>query len=271
METKGPKITIITVSRNSEKFLGETIESIINQSYRNIEYIVIDGASTDSTVDIIKRYSSNIDIWISEADTGMYDAMNKGLDRASGDYMLIINSDDLLVNKDTIKDVVEALGNDRPPYFYGNMIKFIGDKRRKVKLFPVTFTQLLLSTHCTFIHHSSFFISSKLNKALDGYDSAYKNVSDYDYILRALKTAKSKGKHLDTFVSKFRLHEQSTYITAEERIYNERQDILKKYGYFEQPYLKRMIVYYSSWIYYKMKNIGNSYKRQNQSYSIDTP
>jgi glycosyltransferase involved in cell wall biosynthesis len=106
MKMKEPKITIITVSRNSEQFLPETIESIINQSYANIEYIIIDGASTDSTIDIIKHYSENIDIWISEPDTGMYDAMNKGLERATGDYILVLNSDDLLMDNDTIKNIV---------------------------------------------------------------------------------------------------------------------------------------------------------------------
>jgi hypothetical protein len=140
------------------------------------------------------------------------------------------------------------------------MVKFIGNKYRKVRLLPVTFNQLLLSTHCTFIHHSSFFISSKLNEILKGYDSSYKNVSDYDYILRALHTAKNKGKYLKVFVSKFRLHEKSTYITAEKRIQEERQKILTKYGYFKQPYLKRIFFYYTFWIYYKMINMGNSYK-----------
>lgn len=253
------KISIITVCRNSEHFLAETINSVINQTYQNIEYIVVDGASTDSTLDIIKQYSSNIDIWFSEADTGMYEAMNKGLKRASGDYILILNSDDQLADKDTIKNVVSMIGNERPDYFYGNLIKFENGKYRKVKLFKVTFTQLLMSTHGTFASHPCFFISAKLNDVLGGYDSTYKNASDYDYILRALASPGSKGRHLNIFVSKFRIHENNTYNTVAWRINEERKKILTQYGYFKQPYLKRSFFYYTFWIYYKIINWGNRY------------
>lgn len=261
MENKEPKITIITVCRNSEKFLAETINSIISQTYQNIEHIVIDGASTDSTLDIIKKYSAHIKNWISEADNGMYEAMNKGLDLASGDYILILNSDDLLANNNTIGDAVFLLGNDRPDYFYGNLIKFKEDKYRKVKLFPVTFKQLLFSTHLTFVPHPCFFISAKLNQLLGGYNSTYKNVSDYDYVLRALSEKRSRGRYLNMYISKFRLHEESTYITNAERIYKERMRVLTTYGYFNEPYFKRVFVYYSLWAYYKIINLGNYYKK----------
>ncbi len=258
--TQNLKITIITVCRNSETFLPETIESVINQTYKNIEYIVIDGASTDGTLEIIKQYSSNIDKWLSEADDGMYEAMNKGLKLASGDYILVLNSDDLLADNNTIKNVVNKIGNQRPDYFYGNMIKFEDGKYKKVKLFPVTFIQLLLSTHGTFACHPCFFISKKLNEVLGGYDSSYKNASDYDYILRALSATGGKGKHLDTFISKFRLHENNTYNTVEWRINEERRKILTQYGYFQQSHLKRLFYYYTLWIYYKIINIGHRYK-----------
>ena len=254
------KITIVTVCRNSEQYLSETIESVINQTYPNIEYIVIDGASTDATVDIIKRYQSCINIWLSEPDTGMYDAMNKGLARASGDYILILNSDDLLESNDTISKVVDTIGEERPDYFYGNLIKFIDRKYKKVRLFPVNFMLLLLSKHLTFASHPCFFVSAKLNKALGGYDSTYKNASDYDYILRAMSVAGVKGKHINVYITKFRLHENSTYITVGERIYNERMEILTTHGYFKQPYFKRMFFYYQLWIYYKIINLGHSYK-----------
>jgi glycosyltransferase involved in cell wall biosynthesis len=258
METRETlKFTIITVCRNSEAFLAETIESVINQSYKNIEHIIIDGKSTDGTIDIIKQYSSDIDIWLSEADTGMYEAMNKGLQLGSGDYFLALNSDDLLANNDTIKNVARMLNNERPDYFYGNIIKFKNRKFRKVKLFPVTFKQLLLSKHGTFAPHPCFFISAKTNRELGGYDTNYKYASDYDYILRAISVSKNGGKHLNIFVTKFRLHENS--ITASGKINTERKKILASHGYYRQPLLKRIFAYYLLWIYYKTINISNNY------------
>jgi len=100
-----PLITIITVVRNGEKTLERTILSVINQSYSNIEYIIIDGASNDSTIDIIKKYEEQIDYWISEIDKGIYNAMNKGIDLATGDWINFMNNGDKYFNKDTITNV----------------------------------------------------------------------------------------------------------------------------------------------------------------------
>jgi glycosyltransferase involved in cell wall biosynthesis len=256
--TKSLKITIITVCKNSELFLSETIESVINQTYPNIQYIVIDGKSTDATLDIIKQYSKNIDIWFSEADGGMYYAINKGLQLATGDYILILNSDDVLITNDTIKNVVDRIGSKNLDYYYGNIIKSKDGKYKKVRLFPVTFKQLLLSTHCTFVHHSCFFISAKFNQVLGGYNQQYKYASDYDYILRALATKGSKGKYIDLYISKFRIHDNS--ISASGKIDEERKKILGQHGYYQRPYLIRLFFYYTLWIYYKIINLGQSYK-----------
>ena len=252
------KITIITVCKNSERFIAETIESVVNQTYKNIEYILIDGKSKDSTVDIIKNYSPHISFWISEEDDGMYDAINKGLAIATGDYILILNSDDVLTNKNTIRQVADQVNVQRLDYYYGNMIKFKNEKYKKVKLFPVTFKQLLLSTHGTFTPHPCFFVSAPLNKILGGYDLKYKYASDYDYILQALDAKDIKGRHLNIFISKFRIHDMS--ITASGKIDSERKEILKQHGYFQFSYLTRLYFYYTLWIYYKIRNLGQSYK-----------
>jgi len=91
-----PLISIITVVKNNEKYLEETIQSVVNQNFKNFEYIIVDGKSTDGTIEIIKKYNNKIDYWISENDKGIYDAFNKGLDIANGNLIGFVNSDDIL-------------------------------------------------------------------------------------------------------------------------------------------------------------------------------
>lgn len=250
-------ITVITVCRNSEQFLQETIESVVTQTYNNIQYIIIDGNSTDGTLEIIKKYDQEIDTWLSEPDTGMYDAINKGLRLATGDYILILNSDDVLVSNNTIQEVANQIIAERLDYYYGNIIKSKDGKLKKVKLFGVDYQELLLSTHGTFVHHPCFFISKELNKILGGYDLKYRYASDYDYILRALSKS-NRGKYLDIYISKFRLHANT--ISASGKIEAERIKILLEHGYYEQPFFKRKFYYYVLWIYYKLINLGKRYK-----------
>lgn len=251
------RISIITVCKNSEKYLAETIESVINQTYLNIEYIIIDGGSSDNSLKIIDQFSERISIWISEKDKGMYDAINKGLHLATGDYFLILNSDDVLVKKNTIEEVVKEMTLHKADYYHGNMIKWKENNFKKVKLFPVKFKELLLSTHGTFVSHPCFFISKKLNTILGGYNLQYKYASDFDYILRAL-SSKSKGKYVDIYISKFRIHNSS--ITASGKINEERKTILAQHGYNQYPLIVRMYFYYTLWIYYKIINVGHGYK-----------
>jgi hypothetical protein len=116
-----PLITVVTVVFNGVKTLEETIKSIINQTYPNVEYIIIDGGSTDGTLDIIKKYEDAIDYWVSESDKGIYDAMNKGIKLAVGMWINFMNSGDKLYNKNTVKIVSGFLKAD---LVYGNNIKF---------------------------------------------------------------------------------------------------------------------------------------------------
>lgn len=102
------KITIITVTFNCKNSIEKTIQNIINQSYKNIEYIIVDGRSTDGTVEIINKYTNNIDIFISEPDNGIYDGMNKGIKLSSGDWIIFMNSGDYFVSLDILDKIFKT-------------------------------------------------------------------------------------------------------------------------------------------------------------------
>ena len=114
---KKPLITIITVVFNNKRYLTKTIKSVLNQSYQNIEYIIIDGGSTDGTLKIIKKFDKKIDYWISEKDHGIYDAFNKGLKLATGDLIGFVNSDDILL-KNACKYLVKNYENHSEADFF---------------------------------------------------------------------------------------------------------------------------------------------------------
>lgn len=115
------KITVATVTYNAANTLKDTIESVLGQTYENLEYIVVDGASKDNTLDIIRSYGDRIK-WISEPDTGIYDAMNKALQMASGDYLIFMGADDVFYSKETLQKVVENIV-DKDSIFYGKVIR----------------------------------------------------------------------------------------------------------------------------------------------------
>jgi acetyltransferase-like isoleucine patch superfamily enzyme len=122
-----PLITVVTVVRNGEKTLEKTILSVVNQTYKNLEYIIVDGASTDDTLDIIKKYEDKIDYWISEPDKGIYDAMNKGIDLTTGEWINYMNSGDCF----TKNDVIEKIFVNK---FYDEIDVIYGDSTVKMKL-----------------------------------------------------------------------------------------------------------------------------------------
>lgn len=171
------KISIITVTFNAEKTIEETIKNVINQTYSNIEYIIIDGGSTDNTISIIRKYEEYIDKWISEPDKGIYDAMNKGIDYATGEWINFMNAGDLFTKNTTIEDVFNYnyLNYD---CIYGDRVNkdFVGlylDKAdpffsHKRKFCP----RMGFSHQCTFVKSS---IAKKLKFSLN-----YKIICDYE-------------------------------------------------------------------------------------------
>ncbi|MCB0383237.1 MAG: glycosyltransferase, partial [Psychroserpens sp.] len=133
--TKEPLISIITVVFNGEKYLQQTIDSVTNQTYKNIEYIIIDGGSTDETLNIIKANESHIDFWISERDNGLYDAMNKGISKAKGELIGMINSDDWY-ELNAVETVVNTyLKNPEKRIFHADRYDVYPNEEKKVFAF----------------------------------------------------------------------------------------------------------------------------------------
>ena len=253
------KISIITVSYNSEKFIRDTILSVINQSYNNIEYIIIDGKSNDNTISIIKEYSDYISYFITEKDESMYDAINKGCKIATGDYILILNSDDYFCDSEVLNKVVTSINGRLPAGFYGNRkeVNSKGDFLKLKKSFQTDFKTLLFSRNMTFISHPCLFVSRELYSEMNYYNLNYSYASDLDFVLRCLKV--SKFLYLDVDVSCFRLHESS--ITSSGKINLERENILDIHGINSYSKLVQKIKFFFVWMKYFKRNPMSFYKK----------
>lgn len=181
--TQLPLITVITVVYNGAKNLEETIKSILNQTYPNVEYIIIDGGSTDGTLDIIKKYEDKIDYWVSEPDEGIYDAMNKGIVVALGDFYTFLGSDDLLVNnwiKETFRFLLSSSVANKA-YIYGNIIFQVGGREIPYRYKLVKKNELLKEF---VIPHSGSIISAKLFRSGGLYEKKYKIIGDHAWVVK---------------------------------------------------------------------------------------
>lgn len=214
-----PKLSVVTIVFNNVRDIERTILSVINQTYLNIEYIVIDGGSTDGTLEIIKRYDSKISVLKSEADNGIYDAMNKGLRLATGDYILFMNSGDEIYAGDTVEGVF-ASGPDADIY-YGETEMFDEDWnslgiRRHRSPEQLSFNSFRFGMS---VSHQAIYIRRSITTL---YDPEFSLSADIDWILNALKKAKkiintrmlvakyltggmSKKKHKQSLTERFKI------------------------------------------------------------------
>lgn len=194
-----PIISIITIVFNNVRDIEYTITSVLEQTYKNIQYIIIDGKSTDGTLDIIAKYKDKIDILVSEKDKGIYDAMNKGLGLATGDYVLFLNSGDALFDNNTIQTIVEKGNNADIIYGETKLVdenrQIIGDRRHKA---PKQFDWLSFRYGMN-ICHQAIYVKRKIASP---YDLQYQLSSDIDWVIRAAKKAK-KSQNVNTYVARY--------------------------------------------------------------------
>lgn len=193
------QVSIITVSYNSEKTIRRTMESVLCQSYKNIEYIIIDGASTDSTVNIIKEFEDQFGgrlVWVSEPDDGIYHAMNKGIAMATGDLIGILNSDDYY-EPDAVDDMVNALGNEKYQILYGFVRTLKNGEEYSIEIH----THKDLRNEM--IAHPSCFVTRQVYADFGTYNTKYKSVADYDFMLRMFDNKKVMFKPVYKLIANF--------------------------------------------------------------------
>ena len=177
------KISIITVCLNCEGLIERTIKSVIDQTYTNIQYIVIDGGSTDNTLNIIGKYENKIDVMLSEIDKGIYDAMNKGLAYATGDLVYFLNAGDYLCDNNVLRNVIERFNaNSDSDILYGDYIYYDNNSEQRCSGYRAGIPDLLRRGYC----HQTIFAKQSAFVKCGNFNTDYKIYADFDWLLRAL-------------------------------------------------------------------------------------
>jgi glycosyltransferase involved in cell wall biosynthesis len=197
------KVSIITVCRNSKVYIKDAIESVLSQTYSNIEYIIIDGASIDGTPEIVKSYGNKINKFICEPDKGIYNAMNKGIKLATGNIIGILNSDDFFCNDKVIETIVATFYRKQVDAIYGD-VQFVNpDNIQKIVRYYSSKNFNLNKFKFGFMPpHPSFYVKREFFKVLGYYKEDYKIAADYELLIRFLFVNKLRSGYIEMpFVS----------------------------------------------------------------------
>lgn len=228
-----PLISIITINLNKARGLQQTIESVVRQSFTDYEYIIIDGGSTDGSLQIINEFAHKITYWSSEPDKGIYNAMNKGIKKANGTYLLFLNSGDVLYNSDVL------LSFSSPGFtediVYGNCAFLTGTGYR-IQKFPAQLTFYWLFKE--YLCHPSTFIKLQLFDKVGNYNEKLKIVSDWEFFILAVGKYNASVHYLDTVVASVEECGISSAANNQPLVRNERMLVLKNhFPYFYSDYL----------------------------------
>lgn len=231
-----PLISIITVTLNSERYLENTIQSVIGQTYPLIEYIIVDGQSVDGTLNIIRKYAHRIHRWISEPDSGITEAMNKGIAMASGNFILFLHSDDYLFEKNSIEKAVSFMDENVDIFAFKVLLSH---KNSTDELIPRSWNWFV-NVKIPFCHQG-VFCSTRLFNELGLFDTNFAIDADYDFLLRAYKK-KYRAKTINYTLSTMRdtgissrkdWHSLSSRFAEEKRVhYKNNHSFLGKTMYF---------------------------------------
>lgn len=220
------KVSIITITYNSEATLRDTIESVVNQTYKNIEYIFVDGKSTDNTISIIKSYGDKISTLVSEKDNGLYDALNKGIALATGDIIGILHSDDFYTNYHVITNIVSTFEKNKADAVYADLYyvdKYNTNKiHRKWKSGNYKDGMFL---NGWMPPHPTFFVKRIIYEKFGSFNLALTSAADYELMLRLIHKHKIKLAYLPEFIIKMRVGGKSN-VTLKNRIRANKEDRL---------------------------------------------
>ena len=225
------RLSIVTINRNNADGLEKTMQSVASQSYKDFEYLVIDGASTDGSVEVIKKMESQFAHlkWISEPDKGIYNAMNKGIRMASGEYVQILNSADCLAAENVIERMLSELDKaGNPMIYYGNMVKCYPDGRRIVDKCFAGREITMLGMYSGTLNHDPAYIRRDLFDKYGYYDENLKIVSDWKWYLKAIVLGGEKPQYVDMDVTLFDMTGISENIDNKQRIKDERNKVLEE-------------------------------------------
>lgn len=214
-----PKISVITVCYNAVETIEKTILSVINQTYKNVEYLIIDGKSTDGTLDILKKYSDRFAYFVSEEDKGIYDAMNKGAKAATGEWLFFINSDDTFRDKYVLSKVSDKFENYNTIY-YGNIIRIPSQEIQGGKY---TKYKIGMGNIC----HQSIFYPSKVFEKFC-YNLDYKLYADWFLNILCMSDKKFKFEYLDLIICNYNTTGFSN-TSIDKLFWNDYYQILIKY------------------------------------------
>ncbi|MBN9293424.1 MAG: glycosyltransferase [Flavobacteriia bacterium] len=253
-----PRISVITINYNNREGLANTIQSVAAQNYNDYEYIIIDGGSNDGSKEVIDSYADTITYWVSEADKGIYNAMNKGIRKAKGDYVLFLNSGDELDNEHSLSEAVKHI--DDTDFIVFDIRLIAPDKTERLKTHPqlLNFYYLFNSN----IAHQSLLIKHSLFESIGLYDETLKIMSDWKFNILAMFKHNASYKSVNYSLSRFMLDGVSSLPAYRNIVDKERESILKnEFSQYYDDYIKLNPTYYIS-----AKRSKNIYIRKVQTF-----
>ena len=226
------KISVITVCYNAADHIEDCIKSVITQDYPAIEYIIIDGGSTDGTVEIVEKYLEDITHFSSEPDEGIYDAMNKGISRATGDIIGLLNADDMYAHPAVISRIASEFEEKETDTLFGDLVYFKGkDHQKIVRYFPGKGYRPDWWSRGLMPPHPTFFVRRQMYELHGGFDTSYEICADFDFMVRLFHREKSSYTYIPEVLVRMRQGGSSTSgISSTLTINKEMLKACQKYG-----------------------------------------